>query len=73
MTIENYCSVWQIDHCLPIASINLLNENDMKKCFDGVNLRPMISTENNSKKSKTDHYLYLCQEAKAKYFMKLNV
>ena len=59
-TIENYDSVWQIDHCLPIASINLLKENDMKKCFNWVNLRPMFSTENNSKKTKIDHCLYLC-------------
>ena len=73
MTIENYGSVWQINHCVPIASFNLLNENDMKRCFNWVNLRPMFSTENNSKKAKINHYLYLCQEVKTKYFLKLNV
>ena len=73
MTIEKHGSVWQIDHCLPIASFNLLNENDMNKCFDWVNLRPMFSTENNSKKAKIDHYLYLCHEVKAKYIIKLKV
>ena len=73
MTIENYGSVWQLDHCLPIASFNLLDENDMKKCFSWVNLRPMYSTENNSKGSKIDHRLYLLQQIKANYFMKLNV
>ena len=73
MTIENYGSVWQIHHCLPIASFNLLDENYMKKCFNWVNLRPMFSTDNSSKKAKIDHYLYLCQEVKAKNFMKLNV
>ena len=31
MTIENYGSKWQIDHCLSIASCNLSDENDMKK------------------------------------------
>ena len=73
MTIENYGSVWKIDHCLPIASFKLLKENDMKKCFNWVNLKPMSSTENNSKRAKVDHYLHLGQEVKAKYFMKLNV
>ena len=73
MTIEKYGSVWQIDHCLPIASYNLLNENDEKKCFYWVNLRPMFSTENNSKRAKVDHYLYLSQEVEAKYFLKSNV
>ena len=72
MTIENYGSLWQIDHCLPIASFNLLDENDMKKCFNWINLRPMYSNENNFKKAKIDHYLYLLQEVKAKYFTKLN-
>ena len=73
MTVENYGSVWQIDHCLPITSFNLLDENDMKKCFNWITLRPMYSKENNSKNDKIDHYLYLCQEVKDKYFMKLNV
>ena len=72
MTIKNYGSVWQIDHCLPITSFNLLDENDMKKCFKWTNLRPMYSEENTSKNDKIDYYLYLCQEVKAKYFLKLN-
>ena len=72
MTVENYGSVWQIDHCLPIVSFNLLDENDMKKCFNWVNLRPMYSNENNFKKAKIDHYLYLMQEIKAKYIIKVN-
>ena len=71
MSLENYGSVWQIDHCLPIASFNLLDENDMKKCFNWINLRSMYSNENNSKKAKIDHYLYLCQEVKAKYFLEI--
>ena len=72
MTIENYGSVWQIDHCLPIASFNLLDETDIKKCFGWVNLRPMYSNENNFKKAKIDHRLYLLQQIKANYFLKLN-
>ena len=72
MTVENYGSVWQIDHCLPITSFNLLDENDMKKCLNWINLRPMYSNENNSKNDKIDHYLYLLQQIKGKYFMKLN-
>ena len=72
MTTENYGSVWQIDHCLPITSFNLLDENDMKKCFNWINLRPMYSNKNISKGSKIDNRLYLMQEVKAKFFMKLN-
>ena len=72
ITIGNYGSVWQIDHCFPMASFNLSDENDTKKCFNWINLRPKYSNENNLKKAKIDHYLYLCQEVKAKYFRKLN-
>ena len=73
MTIENYGSVWQIDHCLPIASFNIMDEIDMKKCFNWVKLRPMYSNENNSKKVKIDHGLYLLQQIKANCFTKLNI
>ena len=71
MTIENYGSVWQIDHCFSIASFNLLDENDMKNCFNWIDLRPMYSNEINSKNDKIDPRLYLMQEVKAKYFLKL--
>ena len=30
LTFEFYGSVWKIDHCLPIASFNLLNKNDWR-------------------------------------------
>ena len=72
MTVENYGDVWQIDHTLPITSFNLLDENEMKKCFDWINLRPMYMKDNLIKGDKIDHRLYLLQQIKAKYFMKLN-
>ena len=72
MGLENYGSLWQIDHCLPIASFNLVDENDMKKCFDWNNLRPMYSNENNLKKAKIDSRLYLMQEIRACQFLDLN-
>ena len=72
MTTENYGSVWQIDHCLPMASFDILDEIDMKNCFNWVNLRPMYSNKNISKGDKIDHRLYLMQEIKAYQFIKLN-
>ena len=72
MKLENYGTVWQIDHYLPIASSNLLDENEMKKCFNWINLRPMYSTGNNLKGSKIDRRLYLLQQIKAYQFIKLN-
>ena len=72
MTLENYDSVWQIDHCLPIASFSLLDENEMKKCFNLINLRPMYSNENKLKKARIDYHLYLLREMKAYQFLRLN-
>ena len=72
MTVENCGSVRQIDHCLPIASFNLLDENDMKKCFNWINLGRMYSNENNLKKAKIDYHLYLLEEVKFYHFLKLN-
>ena len=72
MTTKNYGSVWQIDLFLPIASFNLLKENDMKKRLNWINLRPMYSKESNSKKAKNFHFLFLLQQIKAKYFLKTN-
>ena len=72
MTMENYGQVWQIDHALPITSFNLFKEDELRKCFNWRNLRPMYSKENMSKGDKVDQRLYLLQEIKAHYFEKLN-
>ena len=57
---------------LPIASIILLDKNDMKKCFNWINLRPMYVKDNIIKDDKIDHHLYLLQEVKSNCFLKLN-
>ena len=72
MTLENFGSVWQIDHCLAVASFNLLDENEMKKYFNWVNLRPMDVKDNIFKGDKIDIRLNLIQEIKGNYFVKLN-
>ena len=72
MTLEKYGKFWCLDHCLPIASFNLLDENDVKKCFNWVKLRPMYVKDNISKGDKIDYHLNLLQEVKAKNFTKLN-
>ena len=72
MTLEIYGSVWQIDHCLAITSFNLLDEKKMKKCFNWINLLPMYCSENFSKGDKIDYHLYLLEEVKANFFLKLN-
>ena len=72
MTLENYGKIWCLHHCLPIASFNLLDENDIKKSFNWINKRPMYVIDNIVKRDKIDYHLYLLQEVKAYQFLKLN-
>ena len=72
MNIENYGVDFVLDHTVPIASFNLFNEDELRKCFNWKNLRPMRPKENLSKGVKVDERLYLLQEIKAHYFEKLN-
>ena len=69
---ENYGSVWQINHRLPKASIVLLDEKKVKKCFNWINLGPMYVKDNINKGDKIDYQLYLLKEVKAYQFLKLN-
>ena len=72
MNIENYGIDFVLDHTVPIASFNLFNEDELRKCFNWKNLRPMRPKENISKGNKVDQRLYLLQEIKAHYFEKIN-
>ena len=72
MTSETYVKIWCLDHCIAIASFNLLDEKEMKKCFNWINLIPMYVKDNNIKGDKIDMRIYLLQETKAVYFMKIN-
>ena len=72
MTEENYGSVRTIDHCYPLSKTNLSNETDLFKSSHWINLRPLFYKKNLSKGFKIVNRLYLLQEMKAKYFLKLN-
>ena len=54
-----------IDHCLPCASFKLNNEDEQRKYFGWLNLRPMFACQNLIKHDKVDERLYLLQEIKA--------
>ena len=69
MTLKNYGTIWCLDHCYPLSKIK---ENELKKYTNWVSFRLMYIKDNISKGSKIDNRLYLMQEIKAKYFMKLN-
>ena len=45
-TLENYGKVWHIEHYISISSFNFFNEDEMRKCFNWKNLKPMYSKDN---------------------------
>ena len=71
MKIENYGTVWHIDQSLLVSSFDLFNEDNIKKCLNYVNLRPMQLREKISKGAKIDLWLYLIQEIKAKFLLQI--
>ena len=72
MTEESFGSVWTIDPCYPPSKMFRPNEIDMFISSHWIKLRPMFYNKNSSNGSKTVSRLYLLQEVKAKYFLKLN-
>ena len=71
MSIENYGKNWCLDQCYPLSKTNSSNENDMYKSTNWSSLKRMYFNEKTSKSAKIDHQLYLMQEVKFKYFLKL--
>ena len=70
MTMRNDGPVWHHDHVLPLSSFNLLDEEELQKATNWMNIRPMIAVKNIQKSNKVDQWLYVMQEVKAYYFLK---
>lgn len=51
-TMENYGSVWELDHKRPCASFDLTDPEQVKQCFHHSNYQPLRVAENRSKGAK---------------------
>lgn len=51
MSWENY-GEWHVDHIRPCSTFNLLNESEMRECFNYKNLQPLWAEENLLKSDK---------------------
>ena len=55
MTWDNYNFYgWHIDHIIPIASFDLSDPEQQKKCFHYTNLQPLWASDNLQKGVKLD-------------------
>lgn len=49
MTLENFGSVWGIDHVVPVELFDLNNEDDLRLCYHFINIIPMFNNDNRFK------------------------
>lgn len=52
MNWENYGTVWHIDHIIPCAKFNLVEDQEIKRCFHWTNMRPLYASQNLREKDR---------------------
>lgn len=73
MNWDNHGVYWHIDHVKPCSSFDLTNQDDIKKCFNWSNVRPIEKTINLKKNDKIDLDLIRLHNEKVKSFMLLKI
>ena len=68
-TIKSYGYLWILNHCIPLTFLNLLVENQTKKCFCWNISPPVICKETKSKNVKINQQLYVLHEIKSRFFL----
>ena len=59
-----------IDHVIPLTAYNLNDETHLQQAMSWVNLQPLEASKNQSKSNSINPWLAVCQEVKAKYFIR---
>lgn len=70
MSWENRGKYWHIDHIMPCASYDLSNQEEIYKCYNWTNLRPLYKKDNILKSDKVDLKLVKVYIRKSKQFLK---
>lgn len=52
MTWENHGKVWHVDHIIPCAAFDLTKPEEVRRCFNYLNLRPLRARDNLTKSAK---------------------
>jgi hypothetical protein len=52
MNWKNYGTYWEIDHIKPISLFDLTKKQEIKKCFNYKNTKPLSINENRQKENK---------------------
>lgn len=70
MSWENRKNFWHIDHIMPCSSYDLSKQEEIHKCYNWTNLRPLNKTENILKSDTIDLDLVKIYKKKSKLFLK---
>lgn len=70
MSWKNRGTYWHIDHIMPCASYDLSKQEEIYKCYNWTNLRPLYKKENIEKSDKIDLELAKLYIKKSKKFLK---
>lgn len=73
MTIENFGSVWGIDHVTPVELFDLTKEEDLKVCYNFINLIPMFNDDNRLKGCSVHFSIVLLENKLKKEKEKKNI
>jgi hypothetical protein len=72
MTMDNYGTVWHIDHCVPCSLFDLSIDSERFICFHWSNLQPMYANKNLSKGNNTTMWEQVMQQLKEKTYITKN-
>jgi len=70
MSWENRGKYWHIDHIMPCDSYDLSNQEDIYKCYNWTNLRPLYKKDNILKSNNIDLDLVKKYKKNSKLFLK---
>jgi len=69
MTWENRGTYWHIDHIKPCSSFDLTQQDDIYKCYNWKNLRPLEKSQNIIKSDIIDNEIITIFDAKSTKFL----
>jgi hypothetical protein len=72
MTMENFGPVWGIDHIVPVELFDLNDEDDLKLCYNFINIIPMFNDDNRFKGGSVHFSVILLNNTIKKEKVKIN-
>lgn len=63
----NYGKTWQFDHIVPVHLFNLFKDNELRLCYNYMNILPLYNRDNKYKGGSVHFSLHLLQNRLKEY------